>query len=121
MSSQEPRTVSKEQLAAVGATWPIVYLGNYTFDGQSQPVVNVTNPGGWIKVVVNVEIHDSAGNKLQQRYYEGETFLAGKTQPYFGPVYQSGRYELFVGIYALQAWQNGQPPISWNDLGQFTI
>jgi hypothetical protein len=76
--------------------------------------VNVTNRGNQRTVLVDIEIYDSAGNRLAQQFYDNQQFATGQTRQFTGPVppsVPSGTYTVKVGIFA-PSWAS---TLAWNN------
>ena len=84
--------------------------------GQSVAITaNVTSATA-STIVVDVEVHDPAGNKVFQRYYETESFAAGQTKvyPVSWPILASdepGPYTVQIGVFT-PGWVS---ELSWNN------
>jgi len=78
--------------------------------GGTVPITAQVTSATASNVVVDVEVHDPADNKVFQRYYETESFAAGQTKSYSvsWPVLASdepGTYTVQVGVFS-PGWAN---------------
>ncbi len=88
--------------------------------GQSVTVnTNVVSQSAASNLIVDLEVYNSTGQKIEQRFFESQNFTAGQSKPYsltFTPS-ASGTYKVAIGVFSA-GWTTNY---YWNDSYTFNV